>query len=59
MPKLAALFLLSILANSACAGQNNMLELAFMHGNKQQRDNFTAVIRNFTAETGIPVRLSA
>ena len=39
--------------------QSEALELAVMHGNKQQRDNFVAVLRDFYAETGIRVQLLA
>lgn len=39
--------------------QSGALELAVMHGNKQKRDNFVAVLRDFYAETGIRVQLLA
>lgn len=39
--------------------QPEALELAVMHGNKQQRDNFVSVLRSFYDETGIRVTLLA
>ena len=39
--------------------QSGALELAVMHGNKQKRDNFVAVLRDFHTETGIRVQLRA
>lgn len=41
--------LLLLLASFAFPCQSSELSLAIMHGNKQQRDNFAAVLRNFHA----------
>lgn len=51
--------LLLLLASFAFPCQSSELSLAIMHGNKQQRDNFAAVLRNFHAQSGISVQLRA
>ena len=51
--------LLLLLISVAPLNQGAELKLAVMHGNRQQRDNFATVLRDFYAETGIHVHLLA
>lgn len=51
--------LLLLIASLVVPCHSGELTLAIMHGNKQQRDNFAAVLRNFQAQSGISVQLRA